>query len=108
MCRPFGKSRGLICFKMALEDVEEMFWEGFIHLKFCVTFCKMQSDGGKYLMCEHPADVRSWVLNTIKEIMNLPGVMLVDFDVFHFNVTSKNSEGKAPVKKRTKAMINSF
>lgn len=107
MCGLFSQFQGLNYSRMSPEDVEDKLRRGISHLKFCMSLCRVQSDRKRHFMIEHPANASSWTLATIKEIMKLPNVMVIDFDFCQYNMRSKDAQGEGLVKKRTKVMTNS-
>ena len=107
MCGPFGQLQGLNYSKMIPEDVEVNLRKGISHLKFCMLLCEFQSDKRRHFMMEHPSNATSWTLVTVKEIMELPNVMVIRFDFCQYNMKSSDNQGEGLVKKRGKVMINS-
>lgn len=104
MCGPFSQLQGLNYSKMRPDDAESKLREGITHLKFSMTLCKMQSDKTRLFIFEHPQGARSWSIDMVKAMMELPGVVIVDFDFCQFGMTSIGLDGEGPVKKRIKIM----
>lgn len=92
---------------MSLEDAEAKLREGIIHLRFAMMMCKMQSEKGRLLMFVHPSSARSWMTQVVKDIIQPPGVMIVEFVFCQFGMKSKDIYGEGLVKKIIKIMTNS-
>lgn len=89
MCGPCSTIQGWNYSKMDLEVVEAKLQEGVIHFKICLKFCKMQVDRSRLLIFEHPVNAKSLMLSTVKDIMQMFGVMIHDFHFCQFNMTSQ-------------------
>ena len=82
-----------------LEEAKEM-------MAFLCLIYKMQLKRGAYFIHEHPTSASSWKLDCIMELLMLPGVGLVRFDMCRYGMTSQDSLGEAPVHKPTTLMSN--
>ena len=107
ICGQFGRLQGLDFSKASPEEVEDNVRAGAAHLKCCISICKMQVDRARHFMLEHPINAQSWVMGGLREAMQFPGVMAVDFDFCQFNMKSDDYKGEALAKNRTRAMTNS-
>lgn len=70
--------------------------------------CKMQFENNRFVTFGHPIGAKPWVTHIAKDILTLPKVMIVDFDLCCYNFTSNNYKRKSCVKTRTKVMTNSL
>ena len=104
---PLANHMGLNYSKVSPEVVEDKSREDIRHLRFSMMMCKAQSDLNRLFMFEHPSTAKSWTMEVARDIMKLPGVMLVGFDFCSCGMKSRDVDGEAPVKKRTRRMINS-
>ena len=81
------------------------------HVKFCCSLYKLQSKAGRYFLHEHPWTARSWNLDCVEEVSQLPNVQKVQTHMCRFGMEShineKNGE-KGPVMKPTGFLTNSW
>ena len=81
------------------------------HVKFCCSLYKLQSSSGRYFLHEHPWTARSWKLQCIEEVGNLPGAQKVQTHMCRFGMEShvdKSDGEKGPVMKPTGFLANSW
>ena len=78
-------------------------------MRLMISIYKMQIDGGRIFLHEHPAHAKSWHMTEVKNMMQEQGVTLVETDQCMFGLktwgTSKSKRVLA--KKPTKFMTNS-
>ncbi len=75
-----------------------------LHMAFTMEVYKMQMDGGRYFLHEHPASAESWQLEPVKAIGHYSNVDTVIGDQCQYQQEAGTG---APVKKPTKWMSNS-
>ena len=69
---------------------------------------RIQVEGGRYFVHEHPAGATSWKLPAVKALLEEEGVMAVVADQCEFGLTSRDHWGTGPAKKPTRFLINSW
>ena len=104
ICTPYTTLQALSKHKRSQKDIDEMMAKAKVHMEFVCYLYKLQLEGGRYFLHEHPATATSWELPCIKEILYKDGV-----DIVHGNQCQYGQENKAgePIKKGTKWMSNS-
>ena len=79
-----------------------------VHLDFVARMYREQAEGGRYFLHEHPLHATSWILKSIEEVMQIPGVQKVHGDQCQFGAEAQSGPMKgSPVKKPSGFMINS-
>ena len=59
-------------------------------------------------MFKHASVARPWMIDSVEEIMKLPGVMVVEFGFCQYNMTSRDANEGGPVTKRTRILTTSL
>ena len=75
-------------------------------LRFGIELCRIQHEAGRVFVFEHPATATSWENSSVKDLMQLPGVMLSVMDMCCFGMVAQDEEGVAPVRKTKKILTN--
>ena len=78
------------------------------HMRFAVKMYRVQLEGGRYFIHEHPAEATSWRLPEIRRLWKEDGVKVVIADQCEYGLTSKDEWGEAPAKKPTRFMTNAW
>ena len=104
MCTPYSALQALNKHKKSQKDIDEMMTKAKVHMDFVCSLYKLQLDGGRYFLHEHPATATSWELPCIKEILYRDGVDITVGDQCQYGQKNKFGE---PLKKSTKWMSNS-
>ena len=73
------------------------------HLEFCVELYRIQANGGRYFLHEHPAYASSWQTEIMESIMKDDGVTKVTCDQCQYGCADESGN---PVKKPTSFMTN--
>ena len=81
--------------------------EGLTHLNFCIELCKIQINGGRYFLHEHPQGAWSWRTPDILSLMRTPGVGGRVGDMCRHGMVAANSDGPGLVRKPTGWLSNS-
>ena len=78
------------------------------HIKYAMTFAKLQRSRGAYFLFEHPAHATSWELPCVKEVIGMAGVEAVVGDMCMYGLTTLSEDRKTmvPAKKQTRFMGN--
>ena len=66
--------------------------EAIEHIKFCCLIYEYQVRRGKHFLHEHPWTARSWGLECVQRLMEVPGVQLVQGHMCQFGMTTYISE----------------
>ena len=78
------------------------------HMEFVAKLYKLQMDGGRYFLHEHPKNASSWTLKCMKEVIQELGVYRVEADMCRFGLTATDTMGEGLVKKPTSFLTNSL
>ena len=86
-------------FKEKLENAKK-------HIRFCVDLYRMQIEGSRYFLHEHPRRATSWQMFGIVRLAATPGVesTVCDMCAYGMQITDKN--GNALVEKSTQFLTN--
>ena len=76
-----------------------------MHMSFMMEVYRKQADEGRYFLHEHPAYAAPWGLQSVCEIMDLPGVDCVVGDQCQYG--QEAADQNEPIKKPTRFMSNS-
>ena len=63
--------------RMNPQDVRDKIREGLRHLLFCIELYKIQIQGGRYFLHEHPWGAWSWKVPALTQLMSMSGVHAV-------------------------------
>ena len=77
------------------------------HVKFCVRMYKLQLDGKRFFVHEHPVGASSWQMSEMIELIARDGVDVVSVDMCQFGMKTVGKDGEGPARKRTKIASNS-
>ena len=75
-------------------------------LRFGIELCKIQHRSGRGFVSEHLATATSWEDASVKDLMQIPGVVLSVMDMICYGMVAEDKEGVAPVRKTTKILAN--
>ena len=92
--------------KMTESQKQARFLEADNLLDFSMYLCRFQALEGRYFLFEHPSRASSWERQSVKDILDLPGVACTTFDQCRTGLVSPGDNPK-PMKKRTTLMSNS-
>ena len=94
--------------KMRPERVEALRKEAILHLHFVAGLYKLQLDGGRHFLHEHPATATSWSDPWITKLMQHPKVSAVVSDQCEYGLLTPDTDGiPTPAKKPTRWMSSS-
>ena len=94
--------------KMDPEKVETLRKEAIKHLHFVVGLYKIQLDGGRHFLHEHPAGASSWKDPWVTKIMSHPRVRQVVSDQCEYGLLTPDLDGNpVPAKKPTRWISSS-
>jgi len=77
------------------------------HVRFCIRIYKVQMEGHRCFVHEHPSGASSWRMKEMVELMAYGDVDVATVDMCQFGMTAATKEGEGPVRKRTKIISNS-
>ena len=77
------------------------------HIQFVVRLYRIQVEGGRYSIHEHPAGATSWKLQCIRKLWKESGVQAVMADQCEFGLMSEDKWDRAPAKNPTRFLTNS-
>ena len=94
--------------KMPAAEVKKRVDEGVRHLHFDVSLYKVQLDGGRRFLHEHPESATSWSDPWMQKLMSLRGVHSVVNDQRMYGLVTHNMQGDiVPAKKPTRFLTSS-
>ena len=64
-----------------------------VHIEFCVDLYRIQMEGGRYFLHEHPQIASSWNLDCVTALLKDPRVGLIVADMCQFAMMRKDREG---------------
>ena len=76
-----------------------------ILLEFAMEICRIQHEGNRHLVYEHPASADSWTQECVKSIAEMPNVLVTSADQCQYGLKDRIS--RKPHKKHSKFMTNS-
>ena len=88
--------------------IERKLREAKSHMKFCIELYEMQVQAHWYFLHEHPASASSWKMKEMVSLMMAVGVDAVTFNMCRFGMVAARNGEEGPVRKRTKAVSNSW
>ena len=77
------------------------------HVRFCVELYKIQLKGKRHFLHEHPNGATSWMMDEVKELAEMPGVLTTVCDMCAYGLKTRDEKGEALVEKRTKFLTSS-
>ena len=104
MCTAYSTWQRLLRARRDPHQVRRQRVRADLHMAFTMEVYKMQMDGGRYFLHEHPAYAESWQLSSVKDVARCPNVDTVVGDQCQYQ---QEADTGAPVKKPTRWMSNS-
>ena len=77
------------------------------HIRFSIKLYRMQLEGNRFFVHEHPVAATSWQMKEIIELMMEDGVGVTTFDMCQFGMVATKDGKEGPVQKTTRIMSNS-
>ena len=103
MCTMFSKLMGLNRQKMGEARYQRAYKEAVSHIEFALDIYKLQADGGRYYLHEHPTSASSWDLPQVRDF-----IMQYDAELSQMDMCTAGMEiDGLPVLKPTTWMTNS-
>ena len=65
------------------EEVHRKLIEARIHLDFCAELYKMQIEGGRHYLHEHPMSASSWNENVLRKLLNIQITLQHEYTCVH-------------------------
>merc|ERR1711884_251478 len=93
--------------RMTVVSVEWHAERSIKHLSFAVLIALLQYHAGRYFALEHPAAARSWGIDVLQSLVQIPGVKTDTFDLCMLGMESVDNEGRVRARKRTRVATNS-
>ena len=88
---------------MPKEKVASILREGRKHLHFVIGLYKIQLDGNRHFLHEHPAGASSWLDAMMKKLLKTKGVLTVVSDQCQYGLMTPGPDGRLmPAKKPTR------
>ena len=83
--------------------------DGKDHVKFCICIevYRIQLEGRRRFVREHPETSRAWEMPELTELMMQPEIGSVVLHICAFGMVAQDEKGKAPVRKGTRLMSSS-
>ena len=81
------------------------------HIRFVISIYRIQIEGGRWFLHEHPAGATSWQMEEMKKLERATGVRINIADMCMYGMVTPKEGAKgemAPARKRTKFMTNSY
>ena len=89
--------------------VRQMLIEGRRHLHFVIGLYKLQIDGQRHFLHEHPTGATSWKDSHMLRLLRIKGVKCVTSDQCQYGLLTPDAQGNmVPAKKPTKWMSYEF
>ena len=107
-CRAFNQIFSSNISRMNPEVVKSIVREGVVHLLFSIELYRIQLQGGRYFLHEHPWTATSWELREMQKFMSQEGLCYSRGDMCVFGMTSKDDLGEGLVMKPTGWLSNSW
>ena len=109
MCTMFSQLMNLNWNKSKERDdkMRDMLGRAIRHVEFMIVIYRMQIDGGRYFLHEHPLSATSWKLDEVRKLVAEPGVLTTTADQCEYGVKSKDEYGVGCAMKPTKFATNS-
>ena len=86
--------------KMPVEKVEAMRKEAVQHLRFVLGLYKIQLDGGRHFLHEHPETATSWKDPWMEKLLREKGVKSVVSDQCMYNLMTHGEDGSPMLAKK--------
>ena len=107
MCTIHSMMNNINHSRMPAEMVQERFAYARKHSKFAASLYKLQVQGGRYFLHEHPESASSWQEQCIQEVLKLQGVEKAIGDQCRYGLKEKGADGEGPARTTTGFMTNS-
>ena len=102
-CTAFSALQGLNFSKMPRDKVEKILKEGRRHLHFVLALYKVQLQGGRHFLHEHPAGAASWKDSQVMRMLRHKRVKTVVSDQCQYSLVTPGPDGRPmPAKKPTR------
>ena len=99
MCVPFSTMNSINYSRMDTPEVEQRTDYGRTHLQFCARLYKLQVDGGRYFIHEHPQSASSWHEGCIQKLLKEEGVQRVVGDQCMYGLKAREGNRIGPARK---------
>ena len=77
------------------------------HAKFCIEIYRIQLEGRRHFVHEHPEKSRAWDMPELTKLMMHPEIGSVVLHMCAFGMVAEDEKGEAPVRKGTRLMSSS-
>lgn len=101
MCTVHSAMNNINHAQMAPEVARARFEHARKHLEFATTLYKLQIQGGRHLLHEHPQSASSWEETRIREALNMKNVSRVVAGQCQHGLKSSGPDGPGPARKTT-------
>ncbi len=81
--------------------------DGKDHVKFCIEVYRIQLEGRRHCVHEHPEKSKAWEMPELTELMMHPEIGSVVLHMCAFDMVAEDEKGEAPVRKGTRLMSSS-
>lgn len=104
-CTWFSTLQNLNWYKIPVDHREQKLCEAILHVEFCCMLMRLQVQGGRKVIFEHPKSALSFkFVKQLKEFVDAEGFMNLDIDQCLFGLVSPKKH--MPLKKATLVLTN--
>ena len=107
MCWPFSAMNSINYSRMDPTEVAQRIEHGRKHFQFCAKLYRMQVEGGRYFLHEHPQAATSWREPCMQKLLQEEGVQRVIGDQCQYGSNVKGGNHEGPARKSTGFLTNS-
>ena len=98
-CTAFSALQEISRAKRDPREMRRQLEEGKRHIRFCIEIYKMQLEGRRHFVHEHPEGSKAWAMPEVVELFARPEVGSTVLHMCAFGMTAQDERGRAPVKK---------
>ena len=92
---------------MSTDEWDALLEKGVGHMRLAIKIYRLQVEGGRYFIHEHPNSASSWKLPGMVKFMNEMGMDKVAGHMCRCGMKSSDEWGEGPIKKPTGFLRNS-
>ena len=106
-CTMFSSLQNLNKGKADKDEWSKRMKEAEKHLAFCMELYRLQIQGRRFFLHEHPHNATSWKMKEVVQLMSEVDVQITECDMCAYGLVIKDGDEMAFARKRTKLMSNS-
>ena len=107
MCTAFSILQGLNKWRMSPDKWNSLIEKGLRHMRFAVKLYRLQDEGGRFFLHEHPNSATSWKMPEVLKLMNDLQLEKTTAHMCRYGMKSADESGGGRVKKPTGFLTNS-